>query len=1189
MYKKYTRKWIMRIQCTSIILLISLIQVSAVTRAQKITFQQDDTTLKQLFNEINRQTGYDVLWSPNLVKSDQRLNVNLIEATLHDALTDCLQNFPLQFHLEGKTIIIREMPSTVISRWEGTRQNIDVRGRVVAENGEPLVGATVSVRGSERSVATGPGGTFYLPNVGDNSILVISFLGYENKVLTAAPDLGTITMVTEEGQLDEIEVMLNTGYYTIPKERATGSFYTISEQAIQRQVTTSLAERLEGLSTGLLTTIDNIDGGDQVNFTLRGLGTFNADNQPLIVVDGFAIEGGIRTINPNDIYTITVLKDAAAASIWGIRAGNGVLVITTKQGRKGKPRINGSSYYSVERQPRLHELPTASSASQIELIGYRIRNNMDRPYSNVLTGNSLSSLNAVQQAYLNFDRGEISEAELTARLNTLKSIDSYPQIEELLLRHAAKTQQNVSISGGGERNRYYTSVTYNNDQRVTIGDVDQRLNINLKNEVDVSSAVTFNVGGNFSFDNSVLNSEGIGLVSGNSGNFQHIDRFQLILDDAGNRLDVPRGYLSSTKTQYQELGYLDWTYNPLTEREARDNTNKRINLRLQSSLSWKILPGLTWDAKGLYERGISDVRIHSSMETYKARELVNRFTLMEGQNFVYQIPLGGMLEEGRIDTRAYTLRTHLAYDKTFNGLHGLSFMGGVEARQIRNDGNSKVLLGYDDDLQIYNRLVDWPALNTIIYDFAGVLNAVGYRDPGYVSSATNRYISFFSNAAYVYDEKYTVSFSGKLEQSSIFGLAARLRANKLWSGGLAWNIHKENFFQIDFVDNLKLRTSYGVNGNVKRGVTTESVFNSATSTVGLPYLGLDAVGNPELTHEDNYVFNTGLDFELFGRRLRGTMDYYKRRSTNLLADFNVSTVLGYLSQFYNNGEIVNRGLELSLTGNVVQQNKFTWEAGINLTHNNGEVVKFNNMRPTISAVQSLDFHVGEDPGAVFTYRWAGLSQDGQPQVYNEDDEVVGFETTVTDPAALVIAGTTIPPYFGSFNNSFRYGNLSVGVFFTFKAGHVFGRQSFGIDEMTIHEDIDKRWKSAGDEARTDIPRFPTTEEFNSNSFNNWRNYYSNADILIEDASFIRLRDISVTYRLGRSFLSRLNFERLELTAQIRNAALLWKATKYNVDPDILPLSGGVTLLSGTPLSNLQISRPGVKPAPVYSLGINIGF
>lgn len=702
----------------------------------KILIESDVTlSVEQVFELIQKQTDYSFIYGEDLFKLAPKVNLKkgVIKASKLLEISLVSGNFLYEF-TSDKTIVLSRKKETSVTEVNQNLQTKVITGKVTNENG-PLLGVTILVRGTAIGTTTDFDG-MYTISAAAGDVLEFTFLGMQTKSITVGEaDQINVKMEQNTTSLDEIIVTeVSTGYQTISKERATGAYTVVNNATIERQVTTNLVDRLEGIVPGLLTTVTNESGGNRVNINIRGQGTFIADAEPLIVVDGFPIEGGFETINPNDVETITVLKDAAAASIWGVRSGNGVIVVTTKRGKAGKPVVEFSSFTTIEQRPDLNNFQVASSDALVGLQSYRITSGIDRVYAGVFANQNVRNLDAVGLAWLDFDRGNINESERDARLNLLRNTNAFDQFERLLMRNAIKNQYNMSIRGGSTTNRYYASVTYNNDESVMRGDENERFNINLNNDIDINTKLKLNLGVNATFTNATFNSEGLGIVSGQSGNFDWIPRYQNLVDANGNRLDIPRDVLASAKDQYEGLGYLDWSYNPLDELDTKDYTTKGFNLRLQGALTWQLMPELSWSLSGIYERRDNVDRNHSSIETYKARNNVNRLTIInDDDELVYQFPRGGMLEERNSNGNSYTVRTQLNFNKTFNEKHALVAIAGLEARQIRNDVNSSILLGYDDDLQIFDKQVNWDFLNSFMRDFSNRF-VTGFRDPSFIST-----------------------------------------------------------------------------------------------------------------------------------------------------------------------------------------------------------------------------------------------------------------------------------------------------------------------------------------------------------------------------------------------------------------------------------------------------------------------
>lgn len=1167
----------------------------------KISLNLKNVSVEKVLQEIKKQSDFDFIYDADLIAKLPKVSLDLKDTSVENILNACLRGSNVVGYKINKEVIMlvpsNEAQIKAVEKQETPK--FPIVGKVTDKDGFPLPGATVLEDGTYNGVTTNADGTYRLSVADKNSLLRVSYIGFATQVINIA-GRSEINVVMEESTSTLSEVVV-TGYSKIAKERATGSFFQLKEDELKKQVTTSFVDRLEGITTGLLFTTENGDGGDRTKITLRGAGAFYSDVQPLIVVDGFPIEGDIESVNPNDIESINILQDAAAASIYGIKSSGGVIVITTKTGKKGEIEVDYSSYFTIETKPDLEDTQIASSESLVDYIGMAIETGTDGNYSGYAP-----VYNAVEQVYADHWDGTSMSSEGLTKLNKLKNTDVFDQYSDLMLRNAFSQQHNLSVRGGGEHNRYYFSTSYNNDQSVEIGDKSNRLSILLNNDIDISSKFHVHTGMNVTYRKSWRNAEGLGLIQGISTNFQGLPRFQALVDEQGNRLRIPRGINEDVKQQYEELGYLDWGWNPLDEIENKDITNKSMDLRLNLGLTYNILPSLSWELKGQYETSSFETRNFKNLLTYDARDEINRYTIIDGGKLIYQVPKAGILDRDMAESKTYTIRTQFNFDKIIADVHQITALVGMEGREYNAEGSFDRFYGYDDITGLYNTQMNWGELAENVTMYNGSTYG-SITNPAKLTFAKFRDVSSFMNMAYTYKSKYTFTTSGKIDQTTLFGGDKNLRRNLLWSFGAAWIISEESFFTMDFVDHLKLRASYGVNGNIQPGATAFTTYYSWQDwTTSEFVLRTRRLGNPNIKHEDTFNFNAAIDFSLFDSKLSGSFEYYNKKSVDLLAQFKVNPTYGFSNQFLNRGEIRNSGIALNLNAVILNKKDFNWSTTLNLTYNKNKVISFENDQNTATGLLLFtgyddpafaQYIVDEDVSAIYAYRWAGLSESGLPQVYNENGEIVGIDGEV-GPEALVVAGQLNPPVYGGLSNTFRYKNLSLSVLLTYKLGHVFRRPSHasasGASEQfhkaEFHKDIDLMWQEPGDEKFTDVPKHLLPSDYSGYTQSTNYSYYSRyGDHLIEDASYIRIRQVSLDYSLDGKTLEKLGlpFKGVRFTAQVRNLGMLWKANKYDIDPDVIPFSGGARILGGTSGDQLVVSRPGFKPKPVYTFGVNV--
>ena len=425
---------------TTVILIATLMQVSASGFSQKkVTYVKKKTNLWDLFVAIKAQTGYKVLWSDEVIKTSEAIEANFKNASIEEVMEKVLIGKPATYVVQDEMIVIRREEPSFREPVIRNTAPIDVSGRVLDENNAPLVGATVKVKGTSRIALTNNKGEFTLKNVDDKEVLVISFLGFETKEIKAAEASNSIKLLSSSDKLDEVQIV-STGYQNIPKDRATGSFTVVDNKLLNRAVSPDLLGRLKGVTNGLL--VDRLVG-NSTGISIRGRSTIFSDTKPLIVIDNFPFEGDLNSINPNDIENVTVLKDAAAASIWGVRAGNGVIVITTKKGNfNQKTDITFNSNLTLTDKPDLYYQPQLSSAEWIDVEKFLFSQGQ---YAAELS-NNWSFISPVIE--LLAKKTSENEAVIDAQVEGLKQYDIRDQIDKYFYRRGVQQQYFLNLNGG---------------------------------------------------------------------------------------------------------------------------------------------------------------------------------------------------------------------------------------------------------------------------------------------------------------------------------------------------------------------------------------------------------------------------------------------------------------------------------------------------------------------------------------------------------------------------------------------------------------------------------------------------------------------------------------------------------------------------------------------------------------------
>jgi TonB-linked outer membrane protein, SusC/RagA family len=1020
-----------------------------------------------------------------------------------------------------------------------------IRGRVFdAESKQPISGASLKLSASARTASSDADGSFSLRVIGTDT-LVITHVGYVSQRLAVQGSMTVLDVyLTQEGyMLDAVEV--STGYYTVPKERATGSFVQVDSTLLQRAIGGNILERLEGVAPGVQ--FVNPNGKSAADIRVRGLSTIESDETPLIVLDNFPYEGSIDNIDPNDIESITVLKDAAAASIWGARAGNGVIVITSKKARRdGGVRIAINANTNITEKPDLYYskswLPSATvmeiEKARYELGHYSFADNVTNPYY-------VELLHAL-------DDGMIDANAFTEQENALRYNDTRQQALAYFYRRASFQQYALNIDGGTERYGYNITSGYHGTMGELIGDDSRRLNLGIRNRFKPHDGMEINVGVAYASQQSHGNGIDMNdLIATNIG----ISPYLRLVDDEGNSLPVTREVSFPYAAAAQSNGLLDWQYRPVDEIHLSDNSSYRRELRLNANVNAQLWRGLSAALTYQYINGGNATQSFYSKESYYVRSLVNGFTQPDGSQV---IPYNGILEIGAPTlSNSHQGRAQLNYQGKWGQNHELAALAGAEVRQgISDRFGGSILYNYDEEHMTgtgnYNFNQSYPKRP----------NGSGRIPDASVIRGrfTNRDLSYFSNASYTYRARYIISGSLRWDGSNLFGVKANQKGVPLWSIGGSWDISKERFYPIAaYVPYVRIRSTYGIAGNVNKSVTHFPTIQYSSASTVLNMATLTSVGNPSLRWEKVSTLNLGLDWRAFGNRVSGSVEAYFKKGADLIGDDYMDPTTGISGSYkINYANIETQGWDVQLsTRNVTGQ--FNWTTTVLSSWVRNKVTHFNTNEVTSIARflsgSSAPPTVGASRDVVYMLPWHGLSPaDGLPIVFMYGEQTSAYATYYSeymDYTKLLTAGTSVPVNYGSIRNVFGWQGLELSALLTWKAGYVFRRSSmipFGEYNRDYHEDYFKRWQKPGDEKVTDVPAFIPIEEQTAQNVGAG-SIYRDSEALITKGDHIRLQEVSLGYTMPQGLFKRLPLQSIRFSIYARNLGVVWKANKQGIDPD----------------------------------------
>ncbi|BAV08912.1 outer membrane protein [Filimonas lacunae] len=1183
--------------------------------------QEKKITLKQALEAVEKKFGTKFAYEHNLLEGKYTTTKALEAETVAEVLKDILYPNNLIF------LYVSNNAYSIVSRsasfFKGNEQagapaqqavasagqapgKYTVRGSVTDVIGNPLPFVNIWVKGSNNGAQTLDKGDFILANVDANDTLIFTYVGYITQRVGIDGRYTVNVQMQSDGKnsLSEV-VVVSTGLQQLPKERATGSFATVTAKDLEKVPVPNVIQRLEGLVPGVKISVLAGDrsfiyggggtsgngksinsatrtvGQNDYNATIRGTGSLNAEKYPLTVLDGAITDLDISAINPADIENITFLKDAAAASIWGVRAANGVIVITTKKGRSNQvPAINFSAGFNVSGKPNLNYLRRMNSA---EMINYETelvnRNLLTTALLTPSAFNYTSYPHKGAELALMLKAGTITQDAYNKSIDSLKAIDNTSQVEKYLMQSARNQQYNLSVSGGNAYSSYYYSASYSKEGTNVKRTTGDRLTLTLNNSWKLFKIATLSTSFKGSFFNYV--NDGIALSSlYSTSNAHNLFPYEQIADNNGNGVNL--NWYNPAFINSLAAGRPAWTYNYLNELRLNDNVQKDQNYVVNINLSVPIYRGLSASVMYTNERSYSNSRQFYDPQSFNIRNLLNQYTAPTSTtNSLGYSTSSGQLLVGNTTTNNYAVRGQLSYDKTINGIHQLNVIAGSEIRQTQIGGTAFTLMGY-------NMATGASVTITNGSSFPGVSGTTYWYNTGTPSQQdkVRRFLSYFSNAAYTLMGKYSLSGSVRYDDYNNFGLDRKYRATPLWSTGAKWDIYKEGFMKTyKWISSLSLRATYGVNGNVAQDQYPYTYIGTpyTDGTTGLPQSSIINPPNPQLRWEKTYVTNLGVDFGFLQNKLAGSIEVYRRNGKDLLYNLpSGPTYTGTITTLSRNvASMVNKGIEMSLRAQVFSNKDWTVSVGETFAYNTNKITD-KRIDSTLGGSYIYNYSPASVPNLygyatdkLMVYRNAGLSANGMTRVYNYKGDTVAA-SQVTYLRDMKYAGRTTAPYFGSVNTSIRYKQFTLYALATYQFGSVFLKPT--ISQYTVYSSVQvydmskaiaSRWQKAGDENITNVPGIGVAS-YSSQNVNRFQ--YSDINVLSGD--YVRLREVSLSYQFpSTGFISNV-VKGMSFTATVRNLGLIWRANKEGYDPDFIGYPG---------------RSFGLPAAKSYNFSLNVNF
>lgn len=1188
-----------------IFLSIMAFQLCSTVQAQTVTLNLKNATLARAADEINKQTKYDFSFNDRILRKAKPVTLKLNKEPLANALKMLFADQPLSYEIKDRMIIIVEKAGSNNGSDDKALQST-VNGRVTNENGAPLEGAVVSVKGSKFNTKTDKDGKFSVPGQYADSKLVIHHMGY-SKMEIPAQRARVITLSMSSSELDNIDVVVNTGYQQIDKRNLTSAVQTIKMDSILVPGINTIDKLLEGRVPGMIFMQNSGQVGAAPRLRIRGTSTVLGNREPLWVLDGVVLSdpvnvdpqqlndldfvnllgNAISGLNPQDIDQIDVLKDASATALYGARAGNGVIVITTKKGKPGKPTISYNAATTFTQRPRYSDrsMYMMNSSERLDVSREMVERGMQY--------NTVTQFSGYEAAVQDYYKGSISYAEFK-RLS-----DYYGGVNTdwlgLLTKDTFSQTHNLSLSGGSNDIKYYASMGYQNENGSIKGENGKRYSSMLNITADYKkfmAQITFN--GNYSTRDYTPADLGVLNYAYNTS------RTLPAYNPDGSYFFYPRvDNLSTTN------------FNILNDKSnANDHTNL-IAANVKALVKYRILPLLNVEATFAYGVSSNVNEIYYTKDSYYINKLRNDRAVRNDL-----APIGGEFQHKETRNNNYLARFQTNYVLEFgkDNKHSFSAAAGLELKSNAYNGFAINRRGYFRELGGY--------FDPISTTYSGYYNQFMSTKEGLGSfqrQLTND-LAWFGTAGYSWDNRYILNVHMRGEQSNLFGSRSNEKFLPIWAVSGRWNAKQDVLQDVSWVNELAVKASYGWQGNMLPGQTPYMIIKQ--DQFANPYYNVNAATisnypNPDLKWERTASSNFGVDFSLFGNKVSGSVSYFYKRTEDAFLSKTVSEINGVTNYIVNSGTLENKGVELSLSFtaiNNVGANKsrrgFVWRFDpqlgqvlnnvINRAINNRNNLLIDNITYANFLNGSIQL-AGKPLNTFYSYKFKGLSPvDGSPIFYGlEPEQKAEYQKKYGNMkpedvylAVMSESGRREPYIQGGLSNYFGYRNFGLSFNLTYSLGNKIRLMKIasGYSTTTIYpnqnlrKEFVQRWRRPGDENFTSIPGLQANNAYNQSW---WEQYpatdyrvggnlydlYDNSDLRLVSADHLKLQSVSLRYNVAESFTKKLGIGTAYVSIAGTNLFIISSKQLKGQDP---------TQSGSTPNISLSLR-------PTYSGSINVSF
>ncbi|MEO6730525.1 MAG: SusC/RagA family TonB-linked outer membrane protein [Ferruginibacter sp.] len=1074
-------------------------------------------------------------------------------------------------------------------------QNRSVRGKITDSVGNPLQNVSITVKGTTTGTSTNASGEFVLPVASDRPTLVISSVGLQTEEIRLAANQTAVRFSMRTG-ITSLEDVIVTGFQRIDRKKFTGSSVTLKAEDVKIDGVIDVSRMLEGRAAGVA--IQNVSGtfGSAPKIRIRGATSITGDNKPLWVIDGVVLEdivnvsndqlssgdpntllgSAVAGINSNDIESFDILKDASATALYGARAMNGVIVITTKKGKSGVPVVSYSGNFGVQLKPSYSNYDIMNSADQmsvyaeLERKGYLDFNSIANRANAGVYGKMADLIKTINPdgtfALANTPEARAAFLMRYARANT----DWF----DVLFRNSLTQEHSLSLSSGTDKAQSYFSTSFYNDQGWTIADKVKRYTLNTRNTYNFSNK--FSAG--FKVAASVRQQNAPGTTTRRSNPVEGSYDRDFDINPFSYSLNTSR-----VLTAYDDKGELEYfrrNYAPFSIINEVANNRIKLNLvdiALTLDGQYKITSWLNYNFIGAlrYVRTTKEHEITENSNQANAFRAAGTSTIANANPFLYRnpdnpddqpvvvLPYGGFYNRNEDELKNYTFRNVLNFDKAFSAVHQIQGLVGQELKYADRQNANNTGFGYQ-----YNNggvpFLDYRIIKQFIE------NSLDYYGKG---DTYERFVGFFGDLRYTYNKKYTIQGTLRRDGSNRLGRSEKARWINSYTVAGRWNAEQEDFISnIKAISYLTVRGSYGLNANY--GNATNSLAVLRTKLTNRPYLNdrqlaidIENLENSDLTWERKFETNVGIDLGLYNSKVVFSIDAYQRKSLDLINLFRTSGIGGEINKAANYADMKSHGIEFSIGGTPIKNRAFSWQTNFTFGYNSTKITRAENyplvydlVVPEGGALQ------GYPVRGLFSIPFVGLNELGIPTFASDKgDSSIGVYLQSDKIAFLKYEGPVDPTIVGGFTNTFNYKGFSLGMHISYQAGNKIrlypAYRSVYTDLDASPNEFKNRWSLPGEEKMTTIPSIAdqyTNYGVNNSSAYPYNNYNYSTERVV-DGSFVRLKSVSLRYSLPASLLQRSVFKTVSFNLVGNNLWLIYSDKNlHGQDPEFFN-AGGVAL------------------------------